>query len=174
MKLSKSEAGRLGNQALVRNNAIRKEIAIKSYNENPKLCTECNGPIEYKTRRIKMFCNHSCAAKYHNRLKPRKSKVVRVTRQDLHLARFISGEIDNRPTLKRLLIKQRGYSCETCHNDKWQNQPIPLEVDHINGDASNNRPDNLRLLCPNCHALTPTAKGKNRGNGRKSRGLPTH
>jgi hypothetical protein len=51
-------------------------------------------------------------------------------------------------------------------------QPIPLELDHIDGDAGNNNYDNLRVLCPNCHALTPTFKAKNKGKGRAARGLP--
>jgi 5-methylcytosine-specific restriction endonuclease McrA len=50
-------------------------------------------------------------------------------------------------------------------------QEIPLELDHVDGNAGNNQIENLRVLCPNCHAQTPTAKGKNRGNGRKTRGL---
>lgn len=47
---------------------------------------------------------------------------------------------------------------------------VPLEIDHIDGDCHNNRPENLVVLCPNCHALTPTYKALNRGNGRSYRG----
>ena len=46
---------------------------------------------------------------------------------------------------------------------------IPLEVDHIDGDYTNNNENNLTLLCPNCHSLTPTYKGANSGRGRKTR-----
>src|SRR3990172_2134416 len=52
--------------------------------------------------------------------------------------------------------------CSRCSCDTWLNQPIPLELDHINGNSKNNRLENLRLLCPNCHALTSTYRGKNR------------
>lgn len=46
---------------------------------------------------------------------------------------------------------------------------IPLELDHIDGDHENNVEGNLRLICPNCHAQTPTYKNKNKGRGRESR-----
>jgi 5-methylcytosine-specific restriction endonuclease McrA len=42
----------------------------------------------------------------------------------------------------------------------------PLELDHIDGDFTNNRPENLRMLCPNCHSLTPNYGSLNRGSGR--------
>lgn len=45
----------------------------------------------------------------------------------------------------------------------------PLEVEHIDGNHKNNNEGNLKLLCPNCHSLTPTFKSLNRGNGRKER-----
>ena len=51
-------------------------------------------------------------------------------------------------------------TCEGCLNVEWQGQPIPLELDHINGDPTDNRIENLRILCPNCHALTATYRGK--------------
>lgn len=46
---------------------------------------------------------------------------------------------------------------------------IPLEIDHVDGNAKNNKPENLKLLCPNCHSLTSTWKGSNRGKGIKER-----
>ena len=55
------------------------------------------------------------------------------------------------------------YKCQTCGCDgHWQNGKISLEVDHIDGDNSNNEINNLRYLCPNCHALTETYRGKNK------------
>lgn len=43
---------------------------------------------------------------------------------------------------------------------------LPLEIDHIDGNSENNSEENLRLICPNCHSLTETYRGANRGNGR--------
>lgn len=53
------------------------------------------------------------------------------------------------------------YKCQGCKRLTWNSLPIPLELDHIDGDHANNQLDNLRLLCPNCHAQTPTYRGKN-------------
>ena len=51
--------------------------------------------------------------------------------------------------------------CSNCSLSVWLGQPIPTELDHINGDNRDNRLENLRILCPNCHALTETYRGRN-------------
>ena len=58
------------------------------------------------------------------------------------------------------------HKCVECGlKDSWQNKPINLELDHINGIRSDNRLENLRFLCPNCHSQTKNFKG--RGMDRK-------
>ena len=55
------------------------------------------------------------------------------------------------------------YKCQKCGCDgNWQDGQISLEIDHIDGDNKNNQLSNLRYLCPNCHALTDTYRGKNK------------
>jgi hypothetical protein len=66
--------------------------------------------------------------------------------------------------LKKRLIAEgiKKSVCESCGQSEWLEQPIPLELYHINGNNSDNRLENLRLLCPNCHALTDSYRGKNK------------
>jgi len=66
------------------------------------------------------------------------------------------------------LIKQRGQCCWKCGwaacNPHTGN--IPPELNHIDGDFTHNQPDNLELICPNCHSLTASYKGANKKGGR--------
>ena len=55
------------------------------------------------------------------------------------------------------------YKCVNCGCDgNWQGGKIALEIDHENGDNTDNTVENLRYLCPNCHTLTDTYRGKNK------------
>jgi len=62
--------------------------------------------------------------------------------------------------------------CANCGLNEWLGRPMPLELDHIDGDRYNQEIDNLRLLCPNCHALTPTYRGRNRKGRSTAKLLP--
>lgn len=53
--------------------------------------------------------------------------------------------------------------CVSCGLDMWLGRPIPLQLDHVDGDRTNNLLENLRVLCPTCHALTDTYCGRNIG-----------
>ena len=72
---------------------------------------------------------------------------------------------------RNYLLRQAGNKCSICG---WSeiNQvsgKCPLEIHHKDGDASNCDPNNLTVLCPNCHSLTPNHKSLNRGKGFKAR-----
>ena len=70
--------------------------------------------------------------------------------------------------LKKKLINAGLFEkkCYNCGLDTWLDRPIPLELEHRNGVNNDNRIENLTLLCPNCHALTDTYRGRNIGKAR--------
>lgn len=65
--------------------------------------------------------------------------------------------------IRKKLLREglKEHKCECCNNSSWNGVPIPLEVHHKDGNKRNNDLENLQLLCPNCHALTDTYKGRN-------------
>ncbi|MEU2505508.1 HNH endonuclease [Streptomyces sp. NPDC007863] len=74
------------------------------------------------------------------------------------LVRRDSGRRTGTRTLRRALLEAGvPEQCASCGVDaRWHGKPMTLELDHINGDRSDDRRENLRLLCPNCHAVTST------------------
>jgi predicted Zn-ribbon and HTH transcriptional regulator len=182
--MDRSEAGQRGyektRQQLKAHRAKQSQEAQQRYVENPKYCAECGQLFPYE-KRYNKFCNQSCAASYNNRGVTRHSKGSKVCAcgkpkktQNQYCAECIEKRVynhrvydlkdaNNDKIRKRILLENRPHQCEVCGLSEWRNQPIPLEMDHIDGNADHNEEENLRLICPNCHAQTETYKGANAG-----------
>lgn len=92
-----------------------------------------------------------------------------------YISRWLSGNEDGmRGTtgisrhIRNYLFTKYNNACQLCNWSKIHPTTglIPLEIHHIDGDHKNNKPDNLQILCPNCHSLTDTNGSLNNGNGR--------
>ena len=121
-------------------------------------CLHCNKENTIKRNHKNKFCDNNCQSAYQF--------------TEITIPKFNRGEVSTRRTLHRILKETIGYFCAECRNDgNYNGKQLSLQLDHIDGDAGNNFPNNLRLLCPNCHSQTDTFVAKNKGNGRNARGL---
>lgn len=128
------------------------EFNFKGYSSNHKFCSL---PCSYAFQAAKKQSSHD--QRYNDWL----------LGKDL-------GVKNPRKLIRDFVIKRDGYRCQCCGIDSWNNGPITLWCDHIDGDATNNHPSNFRLICPNCDSQSETFGAKNYGKGRKSRGLPQY
>lgn len=69
---------------------------------------------------------------------------------------------DARRGVKRQVLDEQNGKCNKCGLDNWLGHPIVLELEHKDGNNKNNERNNLEYLCPNCHSLTPTWRGRNK------------
>lgn len=122
-------------------------------------CLNCGKEL---VGRAKKYCNNQCQADY-------KYKSY-IENWKAGLEDGMKGAYQLSNHIKRYLLEKTNYKCEKCgwgETNPYTNT-IPLEVDHIDGNYQNNTEENLRVLCPNCHSLTPTYKGANK-TGRTDR-----
>lgn len=66
--------------------------------------------------------------------------------------------------LKMRIVLEQNEKCNKCDLSEWFGEKLPLELEHIDGNHHNNTRNNLEALCPNCHSLTPTWRGRNKKN----------
>ena len=147
------------------NNKIRPK---KEYSKNKNESINKRKRENYRLRKNKVCvnCNTITTNKYCG------SKCQNEYRIKLVFDKIKNGDITlNSRQYKKYLIDKYGNKCMECGWDKVNpvTGKVPIELEHIDGNSTNNKLENLKLLCPNCHSLTPTYKALNIGKGRHSR-----
>lgn len=127
-------------------------------NHKERNCLNCGIKIVYPCRK---FCKHSCQQEF---------------RYSEYIKKWKSGEIDGTydgesmsGNIRRYIKEKYNHKCRICGWAKMNiySNSVPLHIDHINGDCTDNREENLDLLCPSCHSLTSTYGNLNRGKSKR-------
>jgi hypothetical protein len=121
-------------------------------------CRGCGSPLSKRSQKI--YCSNKCQAS---------------VRRDTGTERWLeSGEARiatyQSHYIRQYLAEAQSDCCAICGGaNAWLSLPLALVLDHMDGDPTNNRRENLRLICPNCDSQLATYKSRNRGKGRHYR-----
>ena len=149
----KKYAKKLGISLPIRNNnrttSWNKGRGIKLY------CKNCGKLLDNSNGVYKQFCSCKCSGEYRKNLKYKNY----LEHQEL----FIGKEITY-GWLKPHILEEQNNRCLICGiSPTWNNKELHFILDHIDGDATNNKRNNLRMICPNCDSQLDTYKARNIG-----------
>ena len=113
-------------------------VSRKKNEYHPYNCLNCGNECKTHPSKINKYCSASCQQEFQ----------WNDTKRQI--------EEGNKPANNRYITERDGYSCKECGISEWLGKSLTLDLDHIDGNPKNNSPDNLRLVCPNCHRQTPT------------------
>ena len=198
-KMTRAEAAAKGRPNALKATLARHQKRVDAYNANPTTCKSCSHILPYNQRKGKFCSHTCAAqfnnkgVRRHGEApsdclncgKHLEASAKKFCSQkcfhdfefEQNIAKWLQGEVSGvtcngdevSSFIRRWLVKTKGRKCSICGIEQWQDQPVPLVLDHIDGHSDNCRPENVRLICRNCDGLLPTFSGKNKGNGRKHR-----
>jgi 5-methylcytosine-specific restriction endonuclease McrA len=128
----------------------------KTYN-----CIICSKESRFQHSKSNLFCGQKCYQEhlYINYIDQWKQDKVD----------GLKGKYQTSNYIRRYVLEKQQFKCNICGIKNYNELPLTLELDHIDGNHKNNKETNLRCICPNCHSQTPTYKAKNKGNGRNKK-----
>lgn len=161
-------------------------------------CKQCGNKVERTPSQIgkNVFCSKSCSAKFYNKNKiiwkkclncEKEFRPYRGSKTMKYCCHKCQWEFNKKQIYKQIenntysvvhskmyrtyMIEKYGAKCMECGWDKINptSKKPTIQIEHIDGNSENTKLSNLKLLCPNCHSLTSTFGGLNRGNGRHYR-----
>ena len=143
----------------------RKTRGNKTYVQQYKTCQSC-GRLYASTTPWHNYCSDLCCVKDTNMTR----------KQYIHHKKYIffcenpkefNKSFYSPASFKNDILNEQDNCCAICGiKNEWNNAPLVMILDHIDGDASNNKRDNLRCICPNCDTQLPTYKSKNKHSTR--------
>lgn len=132
----------------------------RRHGREPGICKWCGKKLNWSGRK---FCSRECIHLFKEKDYIQKWLTGKIT------GCYSNGELTNR--IRKWLIRESKNRCRKCSWGKINKKTglIPLTIDHKDGNPRNHKRSNLIVLCPNCHSLTPSYGGANKGNGRSNR-----
>ncbi|MBJ7339720.1 HNH endonuclease [Mycolicibacterium sp.] len=121
-------------------------------------CMDCGAALSRRSQKV--YCSNRCQVSAQRNASTKRWLESGQARIDSHQGHYI----------RQYLSDAQSGCCAICGGASvWLDAPLALVLDHIDGNPTNNRRENLRLVCPNCDSQLMTFKSRNRGNGRHFR-----
>lgn len=156
----KKAAIRLGITIVSRRKINQKETFNKGIIKNETFkCLECNKEKVKYANSSSLFCSNKCQQSYQSK---QKYIYFLTNPQEIQRANWTLPK-----SFRRFILEEQNNKCAICGmNNVWNNKPIVFIMDHIDGNAANNKRDNYRAICPNCDSQLDTYKSKNKNGAR--------
>ena len=124
-------------------------------------CITCKKENNWTHQKINKYCDNYCMNEHRY--------LQYIERWKNNLEQGQKGASQTSSHIRRYIVEKFNNRCQCCGaGSEWNNKPITLQLEHLDGNSRNNTETNLSLLCPNCHTQTEFYGSRNNGRGRGS------